>query len=173
MMIVLYIIGGIILLITLLSFIVTTAFEHKTEIVINKPKAEVFEYLKSIKNQDKWSVWNQMDPNMKKEYIGTDSTVGFVYAWDGNKKAGKGAQELKKIIEGERIDVELRFEKPFKITNKVYFTTLTVEGNKTKVEWVMYGNSIRPFNLIFPLMVGSLLKDFNKGLLNLKALLEK
>jgi hypothetical protein len=171
-MIALYIIGGIILLIVLLAFIVTTAFEHKAEIVINKPKEIVFEYLKSIKKQNDWSVWAQMDPNMKQEFTGTDCTVGFISAWDG-KKSGKGAQEIKKITAGERIDIELRFERPFKVTNTVYFTTTTVEGDKTKVEWVMYGNSMRPFNLIFPLMVGSLLKDFNKGLSNLKALLEK
>lgn len=171
-MIALYIIGGILLSIVLLAFMVPTAFEHKTEIVINKPIAEVFDYLKSIKNQDNWSVWAQMDSNMKREFTGTDCTVGFISAWDG-KKSGKGAQEIKKITEGERIDIELRFERPFKVTNTVYFTTATVEGNKTKVEWVMYGNSIRPFNLIFPLMVGSLMKDFNKGLSNLKTLLEK
>lgn len=55
-----------------------------------------------------------MDPNMKKDFRGTDGTVGFVYAWDGNKKAGKGEQEIKKITEGERVDVEVRFEKPLK-----------------------------------------------------------
>jgi hypothetical protein len=171
-MIVLYIIAGVILLIALLAFVITTAFEHKAEIIISKPKEEVFEYLKSLKNQDKWSVWNQMDPEMKQEFTGTDSTVGFISAWEG-KKAGKGAQEIKKITEGQRIDVELRFEKPFKVTNNVYFATVPVEGSKTKVEWVMYGKSPRPFNLIFPLMKGALLKDFNKGLTNLKSILEK
>jgi hypothetical protein len=171
-MIALYIIGGIILLIVLLSFIITTAYEHQAEIVINKPKAEVFEYLKSLKNQDKWSVWNQMDPEMKQQFTGTDSTVGFISAWEG-KKSGKGAQEITRITEGERIDVELRFEKPMKVTNRVYFATREVEGNKTHVAWVMYGNSPRPFNLLFPLMKEGLLKDFRKGLSNLKGILEK
>ena len=168
----LYVIVGGILLIVLLSFVVTTAFEHDAEIIINRPKAVVFEYLKSLKNQNKWSVWGQMDPTMKLEFTGTDSSVGFISAWDG-KKAGKGAQEIRKITEGERIDIELRFEKPFKTTNNVYFVTSVVDENKTKVKWVMYGNSKRPFNLIFPLMVGSLLKDFNKGLSNLKTILEE
>lgn len=171
-MIALYIIGGIILLIALLAFVIPTAFEHKAEIVINKPKTEVFEYLKSLKNQNNWGVWNQMDPEMKQVFTGTDASVGFISAWEG-KKAGKGAQEIKKITEGERIDLELRFEKPFKVTNSVYYTTTTVEGNKTKVVWVMYGNSPRPFNIMFLLMKGALLKDFNKGLANLKAILEK
>lgn len=171
-MIALYIIGGIVLLIALLAFVIPTAFEHKAEIIINKSKAEVFEYLKLLKNQNNWGVWNQMDPEMKQVYTGIDASVGFISAWEG-KKAGKGAQEIKKITDGERIDLELRFEKPFKVTNGVYYTTTTVEGNKTKVVWVMYGNSPRPFNIVFALMKGALLKDFNKGLANLKAILEK
>ncbi len=171
-MIALYIIGGIILLIVLLSFAVTTAFEHKAEIVINKPKGEVFEYLKSLKKQNDWSVWAKMDPEMKQTFTGTDCSVGFISAWEG-KKSGKGAQEIEKITEGERIDIELRFEKPFKVTNKVYFATTIIEGNKTKIVWAMHGKSPRPFNLLFPLMKGSVLKDFNQGLANLKALLEK
>ncbi len=171
-MIAVYIIGGFVLLIALLSFVMPIAFEHKSEIVINKSKSEVFDYLKSIKNQNNWSVWAQMDPDMKQEFTGTDCAPGFISSWEG-KKAGKGAQEIKKITEGERIDIELRFEKPFKVTNAVYFTTTTVEGSKTKVVWAMYGNSPRPFNLIFPLMKGAVLKDFKKGLDNLKTLLEK
>lgn len=171
-MIVITIIESIVLLIIVLVFIVPTAFEHKAEIVINKPKVEVFEYLKSLKNQNNWSVWAKMDPDMKQVFTGTDSTVGFISSWEG-KKSGKGSQEIKNISEGERIDLELCFRKPFKLTNKVYFETTTVEGNKTKIVWAMHGNSPRPFNLLFPLMKGSVLKDFNRGLANLKVLLEK
>lgn len=171
-MMALYIIGGIILLMALLAFVVTTAFEHKAEIVINRPKAEVFDYLKPLKNQESWNIWDQMDKDKKQVFTGTDGTVGFVEAWEG-KKAGKGAQEIKKIIEGERIESEMRFEKPFKLTNDVIFTTVTLEGNKTKVAFIMSGNSPRPFNLIFPLMKGKMTKDFQKCLSNLKTVLEK
>src|SRR3546814_1199842 len=45
--------------------------------------------------------------------VRSDGTVGFVYAWDGNKKAGKGEQEIRGITEGRKIDLELRFIKPF------------------------------------------------------------
>ncbi len=171
-MIALDIIACIIGLIAFLTFVVKTAFEHKAEVIINKPKDEVFDYLRFIKNQDNWNVWAKMDPDMKRVLTGTDGTVGFIEAWEG-KKAGKGAQEIKKITVGERIDNEMRFEKPFKLTNAVYYTTSIVEGNKTKVVMAMYGNAPRPFNLIFPLMKGKMMKDFKKCLINLKTVLEK
>lgn len=35
-------------------------------ISINKPKEAVFNYIKYLKNQDTYSKWAMMDPNMKK-----------------------------------------------------------------------------------------------------------
>src|SRR5688572_18337268 len=87
-------------------------YAEERHVVINKPKQEVFDYIKHIKNQDNYSVWAQKDPDMKKEYKGTDATVGFVSAWDGNKEVGRGEQEITNIVEGERIDVKLRFKEP-------------------------------------------------------------
>ena len=147
-------------------------FTYEVEITVNKPKAEVFDYMKHLKNQNDWSVWILKATDMKQEYSGTDGTAGFIASWEG-KKAGKGAQELIKITEGERIDTELRFEKPFKVNNKGYFITTSVDTNKTKVVWGMSGNSPRPFNVISALMKGVLMKDFNEGLANVKKNLEK
>lgn len=36
-----------------------------------------------------------LDPNMEKEFKGTDGTVGFIYGWNGNKEGGEGEQEIK------------------------------------------------------------------------------
>ena len=84
------------------------------QIVINKPKQDVFNYIKFLKNQDNYSKWNMVDPNMKKAYTGTDGTVGFISAWESNNKnIGVGEQEIIKITDGERIDIKLRFKVPF------------------------------------------------------------
>jgi len=55
------------------------------EVTIQKPRQMVFEYLKYLKNQNNWSTWNRMDPNMKHTYRGTDGNVGFVAAWESDK----------------------------------------------------------------------------------------
>lgn len=171
-MIALFIIAGMIVLIILLMFLVTTAFENGAEVIVNRSKPEVFAYLRILKNQIEWNIWDQMDTDKKQDFIGTDGTVGFIEAWEG-KKAGKGAQEIKSIIENERMETEMRFEKPFKLTNTVIFATSTVEGNKTKVVYKICGNCPRPFNLVFPFMKSKMKKDFEKCLANLKTVLEK
>ena len=96
----------------IVALFVKKEYEVEREITINKSRGEVFDYVKHLKNQDNYSKWVMTDPKMKKDFRGTDGTVGFVYAWDGNSEAGKGEQEIKSITEGERVDVEVRFEKP-------------------------------------------------------------
>ena len=46
-----------ILIIAVLAFTVPTGFNVERNITINKPKAEVFQYLKSMKNQNDWGPW--------------------------------------------------------------------------------------------------------------------
>lgn len=169
----LYILAGIVTAIVILALVAPTDFRMEREIVIDRPKAEVFAYLRSLKNQNNWSVWAMKDPAIRNEFRGTDETVGFVNAWEGNKDVGKGEQEIKKIVEGERVEFELRFEKPFKATNDAYISTEAVNANQTKVRWGFSGKSPRPMNIMTMLMKGVLAKDFDTGLSNLKKILEK
>ena len=86
-----------ILLIT--AIFIKKDYAIEREITISKPKQEVFSYVKLLKNQDNYSKWAMLDPKAKKQYKGTDGTVGFVYAWDSdNNKVGKGEEEIKKNI---------------------------------------------------------------------------
>ena len=144
-------------------------------ILINKPLPEVFEYIRILKNQDYFSVWASKDPGMKKEYIGVDGTVGFVSAWDSQMKdVGKGEQEIIKIIDGERIDYELRFLKPFKTTNQASFSFKSINESSTIVTWGFTGKMKYPLNLLLLLrdIEGMMALDLQNGLDKLKVLLE-
>ena len=146
------------------------------EIIINKPKQEVFDYLKYIKNQDHFSKWNLMDPNMKKSYKGTDGQVGFCYAWESqNKKLGSGEQQIVKIDEGKRLDFKLLFTKPMKAEDDTYFITESIDSTTTKVKWGFTGSFSYPFNLMQLMfdMDKQVGPDFETGLKNLKGILEK
>jgi hypothetical protein len=168
--------AGIIVLFLIIGFFVKKDYSVGKEVVINKSKAVVFDYLRLLRNQNKFSVWGSMDPNMKTEFRGTDGTEGFVSAWDSDvKNVGKGEQEILKIVDGERLDYEIRFLKPFKSTSWAYITTTTVDDNRTRVHWEFNGKMKYPSNLMLVFMnmekmVGS---DLDKGLQNLKTILEK
>ena len=166
---------GILLLAAFVALFVKKEYAVEREIVINKPKDEVFQYLKLVKNQDNFSKWNRMDPKMKKSYKGTDGQVGFSYSWDSkDKHLGKGQQIISKIVEGERIDTRLIFTEPMQAEDDCYFTLESVDANTTKVKWGFTGAYPYPFNLmrlVFDMdkEVGG---DFATGLSNLKKVLE-
>ncbi len=172
---VLYVLLALVIIIAILGAFAPNDFKVQRDITINKPNAVVFDYVRYLKNQDNWSVWSKMDPNMKKEYRGEDGKVGFVSGWVGNDKVGKGEQEILSFEEGKRMTVELRFMKPFEATNQAYYTTDAVGDNQTKVTWAMEGKSPFPFNvmMLFMNMDKMVGKDFEDGLANLKVVLEK
>ena len=169
---------GVLCLVVLLLIIaafVKKDYSVERDIMISKPKPGVFDYLKRLKNQDNFSKWALMDPNIKKEYRGTDGTPGFVSAWDSNEKnVGKGEQEIKKIIEGDRIDYEIRFIKPFAGVANAYMKTTSVSNNRTMVAWGFDSKMKYPMNLmhLFMNMQKMIGKDFETGLTNLKNILE-
>jgi uncharacterized protein YndB with AHSA1/START domain len=173
--IILSIIGGLVVLLLLLALFVKSEYAIGRTIIINKPRQEVFNYIKYLKNQDQFNKWVMMDPNLKKDFKGIDGTEGFIYAWKGNKRAGKGEQEIKRIIEGERLEVELRFEKPFEAIGHAPFVTESVDGNQTKLSWGLSSRMKYPMNimLLFMNMDKLLGKDLDTSLGNLKTILEK
>ena len=123
----------------IVALFVKSNYDVQREILIDQPNQVVFDYVKYLKNQDHYSKWNQMDPDMKKSYKGTDGTVGFVSRWESNNEdVGTGEQEIKKITEGERIDFELRFIKPFEATEPAFMTTEKVGENQTTTNVDLY-----------------------------------
>jgi len=166
---------GIIVLIVLLliaALFVKKEYSIEKEITINKPDTEVFSYIRYIKNQDYYNKWVMTDPTMKKQFRGTDGAVGFVYAWEGNDKAGKGEQEIREIRDGKELAIEIRFEKPFKGTAQTRMLTEPVSGNQTKVTWMMKGESNYPMNITNLFIDKMLGGDLSESLLRLKRILE-
>jgi hypothetical protein len=151
-------------------------YNVEREIIIEQPKTLVFNYLKMLKNQDYFSKWAKMDPEMEKNYHGTDGEVGFVATWHSeNPDVGTGEQEIIAIKEGERIDFELRFIKPFESTEPAFMTTESVADQQTKVTWGFNGHMDYPMNVMFLFMdfeqmIGD---DLQTGLDNLKVILEE
>jgi hypothetical protein len=145
------------------------------EVTIEKPKQEVFDYVKYLKNQDNYSVWAKKDPSMWKEFTGEDATVGCISSWEStDPDVGKGEQKITGIKDGDRIDYELHFIEPFESTDYAYMTTAAVNDSVTSVKWGFNGEMKYPMNLmmLFMDMEEMLAPDLQNGLNNLKSILE-
>ncbi len=170
----LYILAGIVGLIVILALIAPKSYDVSRTTEIAKPKDEVFTYLRSLKKMDEWSPWAKKDPEMLKKFTGTDGEVGSVSYWNGNKDVGEGEQEIKKIIDGKRIEAELRFLKPWKSTSDCYFDVAETGNGKTKVTWGFSGKNKFPMSIfsLFVSMDKMVGKDFEEGMRNLKSIME-
>jgi len=167
--------GFIIAVPLLVAAFTSKDYSVEREITVNQSKDKVFNYIKSLKNQEKFSKWAEMDPHMERSYSGTDGTVGFIAAWvSDSADVGVGEQEIMAIKEGERIDLALRFKEPFEASDKAYMTTESVSADQTKVKWGFEGHMSYPSNimLLFMDMEEMLGNDFSYGLEKLKANME-
>lgn len=170
---ILLVLVGIIALVLMLALLMKKHYYINREIIINANTDQVFGYIKQLKNQDKFNKWAMADPDMKKDFNGTDGTVGFIYAWNGNKKAGEGEQEIKSITEGKKMETEIRFVRPIPSTAFAVMSTEKISENQTKVNWSNAGKMIFPMNIMRSMIENMLSKDMDISLNNLKNILEK
>lgn len=172
---ILIIIAIIIAIPLIIALFVRKDFKAEREVIINKPVEEVFNYVKYLKNQEKYGKWYRIDPNMKTTYKGEDGTPGFMIKWESdNDEVGCGEQEITNIVENKRIDFELRFLKPMESKAPVYMETEAINESQTKVKWAYVGKMPYPMNLMLLFNMEELIgKDFQTGLDNLKMNLEQ
>ena len=170
---ILLVIAGIIALLLIIALFTKKGFYIQCEIIINAPLQKVFGYIKQFKNWDSFNERATADPSKKEEYKGTDGTVGFIIAWNGNKKVGEGEKEIKNIVEGKKVETEIRFVRPFTAVGYTSMGTESVSGNQTKVTFSNASNLKYPFNILIPMVEKGIAKDMDKSLSVLKNILEK
>jgi hypothetical protein len=170
---ILLVVAGIIALLLIIALFMKKEHYVKREIIINAPLQKTFDYLRLLRNQDKFNKWAKTDPDRKEEFKGTDGTTGFIYAWSGNKNAGEGEKEIKNIVEGKRIETEIRFVKPMRITASVIMETEFISESQTKVYFTNAGALKYPLNIMIPIAEKNFAKDLDISLATLKNILEK
>ena len=172
-MLILYIIISIVALIFLAALIMPKTHYVKRGIVIRAPRQKVFDFIRFLQNQESFNTNAMEDANREKTFKGTDGNVGYIYAWKGNKDAGEGEKEIKNIIDGKSVEMEIRFVKPMKATARIVMDTETIGENETKLSWSNTGTLPVPINLFIPKMKKHVAKDMDQSLATLKAMLEK
>ncbi|MBB4804896.1 hypothetical protein HNP38_000168 [Chryseobacterium defluvii] len=173
--IILFLAGLLIIWLIIAAFIPGDC-KYEKSISINAPAEKVWKNTNTLKAMDQWSPWNDLDPNMKKDWMGVAGQSGEKVCWDSKKEeAGKGCQEVKKIdAANKRIDTSIRFLTPYESEANAY-VTIVPEGNGSKATWGFTSQIPYPFTVmkLFMNMEDQIGDDYQKGLSRLKALSEK
>lgn len=164
-----------IVVILLIVFVAGQPDEFKLVRVANisAPREKIFPHVNDLRAWEAWSPWAKLDPNAKNSFEGPASGVGTAMSWSGNKKVGEGRMTITASQANELIGFRLDFVRPFKATNTAEFA-FRAEGNQTRVTWSMAGKSNFFFKIFGLLMNCEQMagKDFERGLVNLKAVVE-
>jgi hypothetical protein len=144
-----------------------------TQTIKASPQA-VFAEIADFKNWDKWANWNNIDPNMKKEYSGPSNAVGTSYTWKStNKNVGNGWQ---KIMVSDSATGHFQTQLMFEGVSGTSLSDFKVEpdGAGSKVTWRMYDEQDMPFYFKAAsnyFMKSILEKMFKDNLLNVERVL--
>ncbi|MDQ3392653.1 MAG: SRPBCC family protein [Bacteroidota bacterium] len=166
-------IAVIIALPLIVALFVPKTFTVSVSETINQPRQRVYDYVRILDNQKDYSVWVMADSSLNPEIIGKDGTVGAVQKWNSQiDDVGEGEQEIKALTP-ERMDVELRFKRPFAGTAKAANIFKFISENKTLLTSEFYSDSKYPMNLPSYLFGRKMMEDAQtKNLQNIKRILE-
>jgi uncharacterized protein YndB with AHSA1/START domain len=173
LIVILLIVAGLIALLLIIGLFMKRDHYVRREIIINAPRQKVFDYLRLLENQEKFNKWAMADPGRNRELKGTDGTVGFTIAWNGDKTVGEGQKEITNIVEGKRIETQIRFVRPMATTANVVMETESLSDNQTKVYLSNAGTLKYPLNIMIPIAERKFPKDMDISLSTLKDILEK
>lgn len=172
--------GGIVLGLLALYLVLCLAgpkgvnVESSTE--IKAPAAHIYGFLEDFRQWDRWSPWHQADTSMKITYSGPEKGLGSMYTWTGDKM-GAGSQEIVEAEPGKHLRTKLQFGNWGGYSYADFNLEQVPEGCTTKVSWTLEGDSPTPFffrgMMVLMNFKGSITKDYETGLANLKELSEE
>ncbi len=167
-----FVLIGLVALMLFVLAVMKPTFRIERSIEIAKPAEVIFPYIADFSKWNDWSYWASSDPGQKVTITGNVGEVGHRMEWDG-KINGKGNQTVITVIPNKSIASRLAFTEPNSMES---IATLTLEPTPsgTKVIWSNEGNLDYPIGRLFgPFLDGMVGPDFEKGLTNLKKLVEK
>ncbi|MES2574776.1 MAG: SRPBCC family protein [Bacteroidota bacterium] len=165
---------GILIAIPLIAALfVPKKYTVSVSTTINKPGQVVYDYVRILKNQEQYSEWLKPDPNLHPTITGVDGTVGAKQIWDSkNDDVGAGEQTITNLSP-ERMDIDLKFLRPFEGHSKAANIFKAVTGNQTILTSEFYADEKYPLNLMSYLFGRPMIEETqSKNLKNIKEILE-
>lgn len=168
---------AIVVLVTVLLVYAATkpgTFRVERTASIKATPEKIFPYLSDFHKGETWSPYEKKDPAMKRTYSGAASGNGSVYEFDGNKEVGTGRLEIIDSAPPSKVVISLDMRKPFEGHNTIEYT-LEPKGDSTNFTWAIHGPVpyLGKVMCIFVSMDKMIGKDFEAGIANLKAIVEK
>lgn len=166
------VLAGVMILALIAAAFMPETLRVERSIVINRPVDEVFDQVADLSNWLAWNPWSELDPEAVNEISTPSRGRGAQWNWEGDK-IGKGHLVQEEIEEDKMVRFTLAFEEPMQSTGTDLWQFDTLDSNTTRVTWVDEMALDYPVGRLSALFIGPAMEEqFDKGLMNLKRLLE-
>lgn len=164
---------SLMVLLAIFSLVLPSKMRVERSIEVAVPANIAFEQINTLRNWERWSPWHGIDPHMLLSYSGPDGGAGASYNWfSQNPEVGNGELKIIKTEPYKFIETTMDFG-PNGVANGTY--TFDETGKGTRIMWVMESDlGMNPIGkyMGFFLLDGMIGKDFERGLNNIKQIVE-
>ena len=168
---------GLIALLVIVSFFLPGKVHVERSLVMKANAETTFQQVNNLKNWGKWSPWHQLDPKMQITYAGPEAGAGASYSWiSEHDQVGCGKLTIQESQQNQFIRSAKEFDgmgtsyatNKFESVTDGTKVTWGMDSDTNEMPWAFYVPS-KYMNLFMDDMLG---KDFEKGLENLKTVVE-
>lgn len=144
------------------------------ELAINATPEKIFPYLNGSKLANNWMPWKEVDPQAEMAFEGPEFGPGAKTSWDSKGQLGKGSATILESVPNQRVRIRLAYVRPFEMEQEAEYVVRPA-GEQNIVTWSVRGknNFIGRAMCAFMNMDKMVGGNFERGLANLKALVEK
>lgn len=165
--------AGVIILALVVAAFLPETMRVERSIVINKPAGEVFSQVADLRNWSAWNPWHMMDPEAVHNISTPSRGKGAQWSWEGDE-LGKGRLVQEGIEENELLRFSVVREEPMESTGTTVWQFESMDENTTEVTWIDEMEMEYPLGRLSSFFIQpSLEEELDRGLDNLKALVEK
>lgn len=132
----------------------------------------IFPHFNSLRATQAWSPWLSIDPDVEVTFDGAEAGVGAKMAWQSDDpNVGQGSQEITASIPNQAVETALDFGAMGTATARF---DLTPAGENTTLTWSLVTDmGAGPVGRWMGLMMDGVIgPDYERGLANIKALVE-
>ncbi len=153
----------------------SAAFRVERTVVIQASPARLHPMVSSMREFNTWNPYVRKDPQADVRYRGPSSGIGSAFDYAGNPDIGRGSVEVTDSEPYSRVVMLFDTVTPVKGRTTLLFTLAARGETATEVRWEMRGTNNFMARLvgIFVSMDALIGRDFEAGLLNLKARAER
>jgi hypothetical protein len=174
MKLLLKILGGLavlVLLLVLAAFALPRQYKIQRSLVMKAKPEAVLAQVADLKAWKNWGAWQERDPQMKLSYSNPATGVGAWSQWESAKE-GNGKMT---ITSQTPTKVVYALEFPDMGMSSTGSMELAADAGGTKVIWIDAGDlGMNPMSRWFGLFLDGMIgPDFEKGLSNIKKIVEK